>query len=155
MAKELKRLLFNKKTGVLIGDIPTRQSLDGLNLDKFSIKEVEIDPIAEVYDGDYATGTIKSVDMATRFSEKAVNNETTSEITAKYDLHEQLNQIRNAVKAIGGESLPAEFTAMCTHIEDAIAKGKTKKATYAGNDAYEYLSNDDIATKAKNATDFS
>ena len=155
MAKETKKLLFNKKTGVLIGDIPLTQSIESLNLDKFVIKEVEIDPIAEVYDGDYANGSIKTVDMATRFTEATVNLETTSEIEEKYDLHAQLKLLREAIKAIGGDSLPAEFTAMCTHIEDCITKGKTKKSTYKDSDAYDYVSNEDIVIRSTNAVDFS
>ena len=155
MAKETKKLLFNKKTGVLIGDIPLTQSMDNLNLDKFSIKEVEIDPIAEVWDGDYTTGSIKTVDMTTRFTEATVNLETTSEIEEKYDLHAQLKLMREAIQAVGGDSLPAEFKEMCTHIEDCVAKGKTKKATYKDSDAYDYLSNEDIVTRSTKAVDFS
>lgn len=155
MAKETKQLLFNKKTGVLIGDIPLTQSTENLNLDKFEVKTVEIDPIAEYWDGDYSTGSIKTVDMSTRFTEKTVNTETTSEIEEKYDLYAQLKLIREAIQAIGGDSLPAEFTAMCTHIEDCITKGKTKKSTYKNSDAYDYISNEDIVTRSTNAVDFS
>lgn len=154
MAKETKRLLFNKKTGVLIGDIPALQDTANLNLDKFEIKTVEIDPIAEYWDGDYSTGSVKAVDMTTRFTEKSVNLETTQEIEEKYNLYAQLTIIREAVKAIGGDSLPSEFTDMCTHIEDCITKGKTKKSTYKDNDAFDYISNDDIATKGAKAVDF-
>ena len=155
MAKETKQLLFNKKTGVLIGDIPLSQSTENLNLDKFELKTVEIDPVAEYWDGDYSTGSVKTVDMSTRFTEKTVNNETTSEIEEKYDLHAQLKLIREAIQAIGGDSLPADFTAMCKHIEDCITKGKTKKTTYKDSDAYDYLSNQDIVSRSTNAVDFS
>ena len=154
MAKETKQLLFNKKTGVLIGDIPLSQSTDKLNLEKFQLKTVEIDPVAEYWDGDYSTGSVKTVDMTTRFSESSVNLETTQEIEHKYDLYKQLKIIREAIKAIGGDSLPSEFTDMCTHIEDCITKGKTKKSTYKDNDAFDYISNDDIATKGAKAVDF-
>ena len=154
MAKETKQLLFNKKTGVLIGDIPLSQSTDKLNLEKFQLKTVEIDPVAEYWDGDYSTGSVKTVDMTTRFSESSVNLETTQEIEQKYDLYKQLKIIREAIKAIGGDSLPADFTDMCTHIEDCITKGNTKKTTYKDNDAFDYVSNEDLASRSTNATDF-
>ena len=155
MAKETKQLLFNKKTGVLIGDIPATQDTAKLNLDKFALKTVEIDPVAEYWDGDYSTGSVKTVDMTTRFTESAVNQETTQEIEAKYDLYSQIKIMREAIKAIGGDSLPTDFTDMCTHIEDCVTKGKTKKATYKDNDAFDYISNEDIATKGTQAVDFS
>jgi len=154
MAKETKQLLFNKKTGVLIGDIPLNQSKENLNLDKFAIKTVEIDPVAEFWDGDFSTGSVKTVDMSTRFTERTVNAETTSEIEEKYDLHAQLKYMREAIQAIGGDSLPAQFTQMCTYIEDCITKGKTKKTTYQSSDAYDYISNDDILKRSSSAVDF-
>ena len=56
MAKQTMTLMFNAKTGILLGEKPT-DSPD-INLSKFQFKTVEIDPIMEFYDGDYANGTI-------------------------------------------------------------------------------------------------
>ena len=154
MAKELKKLLFNKKTGVLLGDIPTTQDTSKLNLEKFVTKEVEIDPIAEFWDGDYQTGSVKTVDMTTRFTEATVNEEITAEIEEKYDLVAQLRYIREAIKSIGADKLPKEFLDMCDHIDDCVAKGKTKKATYKESDAYDYMSEEDIKNRSASAIDF-
>ena len=125
MPKETKRLLFNKKTGILIGDLPLEQEVSGINLDKFAIKEVEIDPIAEF----------------------------TGEIEVLYSLTKQLNIIRNTIQHIGGENLPEEFAKMCDYIEDCVEKGKVKKKTYKESDAYDFVSTDDILKKDKLAAD--
>tara|TARA_A100001515_G_scaffold132121_1_gene120327 strand:+ start:235 stop:702 length:468 start_codon:yes stop_codon:yes gene_type:complete len=153
MPKETKLLLFNKKTGVLLGDIPSDQPLDVVNLEKFVTKEVSIDPISEYWDGDYNTGTVKTVDVTTRFTETAVNSETTADIEEKYDIVAQLNILRNAIEAIGGDKLPKEFTDMCEYIKDCVEKGKLKKKTYQENDAFDYMSKEDLAIRTKQAID--
>ena len=153
MPKETKLLLFNKKTGVLLGDIPNDQPLDVVSLDKFVTKEVSIDPIAEYWDGDYKNGSVKTVDVTTRFTETTVDSETTSDIEEKYDIIAQLNILRNAIESIGGDKLPKEFTDMCEHIRDCVDKGKDKKTTYKENDAFDYMSKEDLAIRTKQAID--
>ena len=58
MAKQTMTLMFNAKTGILLGEKPV-ESAD-LDLSKFNFKTVEIDPIEDFYDGDYDTGAVKS-----------------------------------------------------------------------------------------------
>tara|TARA_R110000822_G_scaffold133653_3_gene271176 strand:+ start:1521 stop:1988 length:468 start_codon:yes stop_codon:yes gene_type:complete len=153
MPKETKRLLFNKKTGILIGDLPLEQEVSGISLDKFAIKEVEIDPIAEFWEGTYTDGKVKTVGEKARFTEGTVNTETTGEIEVLYSLTKQLNIIRNTIQHIGGENLPEEFAKMCDYIEDCVEKGKVKKKTYKESDAYDFVSTDDILKKDKLAAD--
>ena len=58
MAKQQMTLMFNAKTGILLGEKPTDN--DVLDLSKFKFKDVEIDPILDFYDGDYDTGSVKA-----------------------------------------------------------------------------------------------
>ena len=59
MPKATKRLLFNKKTGILIGDLPLEQEVSGISLEKFVIKEVEIDDISEFWANEGILSNIK------------------------------------------------------------------------------------------------
>ena len=49
MPKEKQNLMFNAKTGVLIGALPESTPIANLNLTKFKFKEVEVDPINEFW----------------------------------------------------------------------------------------------------------
>ena len=93
MSKEKKTLMFNAKTGVLIGAMPSTTDATQLKLDKFKFKEVELDPINEFWDGDYDSGQIKSVDEKPRFSEAGVNGATAASIESQYPIHKQINII--------------------------------------------------------------
>jgi len=153
MPKATKRLLFNKKTGILIGDLPLEQEVSGISLEKFVIKEVEIDDISEFWDGNYTDGKVRTVGEKTRFTEGTVNTETTVEIESTYPLTRQLNILRKTIEHIGGENVPEEFVKMCEHIQDCIDKGKVKKKTYKESDAYEFISDEEILEKEKLAAD--
>ena len=64
-----------------------------------------------------------------------------------------MNILRNAIESIGGDKLPKEFTDMCEHIRDCDEKGKVKKKTYKDNDAFYYMSKEDLAIRTKQAID--
>ena len=68
MPKKIMELMFNGKTGILLGEKPADNP--DLDLSKFKFKTVEIDPTMEFYDGDHDNGTIMRVD------EKPVVNES-------------------------------------------------------------------------------
>ncbi len=61
MQKIKKTLMFNAKTGVLIGALPNETPTANLDLTKFKFKEVETDPINEFWDGDYDTGKLLKI----------------------------------------------------------------------------------------------
>ena len=72
MPKKTMELMFNAKTGILLGEKPA-DSPD-IDLSKFQFKTIEIDPIMEFYDGDYANGTIMRVDEKPVVNESVVNS---------------------------------------------------------------------------------
>ena len=152
MQKVKKSLMFNAKTGVLIGALPGDTPTTHLDLSKFKFKEVEVDPINEFWEGDYDTGKIKSIDEKPRFSEVGVDGFTANAIETKYPLHKQLNIIIDMVNKSDMPNTP-EFTAMMEYINDQIKLGKDKKRTYKESDAFDYVSEDDIQEYAKKAVD--
>ena len=42
---------------------------------------------------------------------------------------------------------------MCEYIKDCVEKGKLKKKTYQENDAFDYMSKEDLAIRTKQAMD--
>lgn len=152
MQKIKKTLMFNAKTGVLIGALPNETPTANLDLTKFKFKEVETDPINEFWDGDYDTGKLKSIDEKPRYSEVGVDGATAFAIESKYPIHKQLNIIIDMINKSDMPNTP-EFTAMMEHIADTIKLGKEKKQTYKDSDAFDYVSEEDIQEFAKKAVD--
>ena len=150
--KEKQNLMFNKKTGVLIGALPDTTPTANLDLSKFVLKEIEADPINEFWEGDYKTGRIKAVDEKPRFMEVGVNVATQDAIEGKYPLHKQMNILIDMVNKSDMPNTP-EFTEMMEHIRDQIDLGKQKKKKYKESDAFDYVSEDDIQEFAKKAVD--
>ena len=150
MPKKTMELMFNAKTGILLGEKPIAE---GLDFSKVKFKTVEIDETREYYDGDYDTGEIKSVDDKPVLNESIVNSQTEDGITQSYPLHKQLNIL---IDMVDQSDMPntAEFTAMMQHIKDQIEAGKEKKKVYHESDAYVYVSEEQAKEDAKKAVDF-
>lgn len=153
MSKEKKTLMFNAKTGVLIGAMPIGTNPAGLKLDKFKFKEVELDPINEFWDGDYDSGKIKRVDEKPRFSEAGVNGATAALIENKYPIHKQLNIIFDMLNQSELPNTP-EFQEMYDYLQEQRELGKQKKKTYQESDAFDFVSEKDLEEFAKKAIDF-
>jgi|TARA_R100001079_G_scaffold110739_1_gene87258 hypothetical protein len=153
MSKEKKTLMFNAKTGVLLGAMPPSTINAELKLDKFKFKEVELDPINEYWDGDYESGQIKSVDEKPRFSEAGVNGATAASIEAHYPIHKQINII---LEMLNQSEVPntSAFQKMYDYLSEQRELGKQKKKTYQESDAFDYVSENDLQEFAKKAIDF-
>ena len=124
MPKNTMELMFNAKTGILLGEKPA-DSPD-LDFSKFKFKTVEIDPVMEFYDGDYDTGKITSVDDKPVLNESIVNSQTELAIIDEYPIHKQLNILIDMVNKSDMPNTP-EFTAMMEHIKENLEGGKKKK----------------------------
>ena len=151
MAKQQMTLMFNAKTGILLGEKPADN--DMLDLSKFKFKDVEIDPILDFYDGDYDTGSVKACDEKPMLNESIVNAQTTENIETKYPLHKQLNIMMEMLDKSDMPNTP-EFANMMTHIKDVVEASKLKKKTYLESDAYHYETEEEAKEKAKKAVDF-
>ena len=151
MPKKTMELMFNGKTGILLGEKPADNP--ELNLNKFKFKTVEIDPIMEFYDGDYDNGTIMRVDEKPVVNESIVNSQTFSSIQEKYPMHKQINIL---IEMIDASDLPntERFAEMVQYIKDQRVVGKEKKKVYTESDAYHYESEEEAKEKAKKAVDF-
>ena len=151
MAKQTMTLMFNAKTGILLGEKPV-ESAD-LDLSKFKFKTLEIDPIEDFYDGDYETGSVKSCAEKPMLNESVVNAQTTQTIETKYPLHKQLNIMMEMIDA---SDLPntERFAEMMQYIKDQRVAGKEKKKVYKESDAYHYETEEEAKDKAKKALDF-
>lgn len=152
MPKEKQNLMFNAKTGVLIGALPESTPIANLNLTKFKFKEVEVDPINEFWDGDYDTGKVKSVDEKPRFSEQGVKVQSGEAIVTAYPVHKQMNIIMDMLNKSDVANTP-EFTAMMDYIGEQREATKLKIKQYKESDAFDYVSEDDIIEFAKKAID--
>ena len=151
MAKQQMTLMFNAKTGILLGEKPADNGM--LNLNKFKFKTVEIDPILDFYDGDYDTGSVKSCDEKPMLNESVVNAQTTENIESKYPLHKQLNIMMDMLDKSDMPNTP-EFADMMTHIKDVVEARTLKPKTYLESDAYHYETEEEAKEKAKKAVDF-
>lgn len=151
MPKNTMELMFNAKTGILLGEKPA-DSPD-LDFSKFKFKTVEIDPVMEFYDGDYDTGKITSVDDKPVLNESIVNSQTELAIIDEYPIHKQLNILIDMVNKSDMPNTP-EFKAMMQHITDQVEAGKEKKKVFNESDAYVYVSEEQAKEDAKKAIDF-
>tara|TARA_A100001011_G_C14071913_1_gene740669 strand:+ start:41 stop:499 length:459 start_codon:yes stop_codon:yes gene_type:complete len=151
MAKQTMTLMFNAKTGILLGEKPV-ESAD-LDLSKFKFKTLEIDPIEDFYDGDYDTGSVKSCAEKPMLNESVVNAQTTQTIETKYPLHKQLNVIMDMLNK---SDIPntSEFADMIQHINETVEGSKLKKKTYLESDAYHYETEEEAKEKERKAIDF-
>ena len=151
MPKKIMELMFNGKTGILLGEKPADNP--DLDLSKFKFKTVEIDPTMEFYDGDHDNGTIMRVDEKPVVNESIVNSQTFSSIQEKYPMHKQINILMEMIDA---SDLPNtdRFAEMVQYIKDQRVAGKEKKKVYTESDAYHYQSEEDAKEKAKKAVDF-
>ena len=152
MPKNTMELMFNAKTGILLGEKPQGDP-NLFDLSKVKFKTVEIDPDGEYYDGDYDTGKIYSADEKPVLNESIVNAQIEEEITSTYPIHKQLNILIDMVNKSDMPNTP-EFTAMMEHIKENLEGGKKKKKVYDESDAYVYVSEAKAIEDAKKAVDF-
>lgn len=138
--KRKEILLFNKKTGVLIGRIDPAIDAATLDQDKFVTKIVELD-IGEYYWGDYDTGKIVHSDDKPYISEKDIRFYASADILEKYPLYKQLNIIVDMLEKSDLEKTP-EFKQMLEDIKPFRDRANQQMHAYKSTNAFSFYTNE-------------
>jgi hypothetical protein len=141
MAKETRKLLFLKSTGVLIGEITADTDESVMDFSKFYIKEVGIDSTKQEYwSGDYATGQVLSKLDKPIITESVLNYSTNLKVLEVYSIHKQLNILVDMLDKNASEKTP-EFVAMRDFLKTARQEHLQKIQAYSSNpEAYIWVS---------------
>jgi hypothetical protein len=141
MTKKIRKLLFLKSTGVLIGEITADTDTSILDLTQFLVKEVEIaEDNEEYWYGDYATGEVRSRNDKCVITESVVKYSTNTKIISKYPIHNQIDIIIDMLNSSNLEKTP-EFLELKTYLDAEIQMHKDKIQAYSGNpEAYVWIS---------------
>lgn len=141
MTKKIRKLLFLKSTGVLIGEITVDTDTSILDLTQFLVKEVAISEENEEYwYGDYISGEIKSRIDKCVITESAIKYSTNTKIISKYPIHNQIDIIIDMLANSDLEKTP-EFSQLKTYLETEIQMHKDKIQVYSDNpEAYVWIS---------------
>lgn len=141
MAKETRKLLFLKSTGVLIGEITADTDESVMDFSKFYIKEVGIDSTKQEYwSGDYATGQVLSKLDKPIITESVLNYSTNLKVLETYSVHKQLNILIDMLDKNASEKTP-EFVAMRDFLKAARQEHLQKIQAYSSNpEAYIWVS---------------
>jgi hypothetical protein len=141
MAKETRKLLFLKSTGVLIGEITADTDESVMDFSKFYIKEVGIDSTKQEYwSGDYATGQVLSKLDKPIITESVLNYSTNLKVLETYSIHKQLNILVDMIDKNASEKTP-EFVAMRDFLKAARQEHLQKIQAYSSNpEAYIWVS---------------
>lgn len=137
--KRVEVLLFNKKTGVLIGRIDPSIDVSTLDSEKFITKVVELD-VGEYYWGDYTTGKIVNSDDKPYISEKDIRFYTSADILEQYPLYKQLNIIVDMLEKSDLEKTP-EFKKMLEDIKPFRERANLQLQAYQSTNAFSFYSN--------------
>ena len=157
MAKENKTFLFNAKNGTFTADLTETLKenqfiMDSLDLTKFKVKEVEFDNTTHYWDGDYDTGSVKSMHDKTIVRESEVNYNANLRVLEEFPLHKQLNII---IEMLDQSDIPntENLTKLKEHIEAIKQEAIEQKKVYAEDSAFEYVSIDSEIAKADKLKD--
>lgn len=144
MTTQVRKLLFLKSTGVLIGEITEDTDVSVMDLRQFYVKDVTFDISNEEYwYGDYATGEVRSRNDKAVVIESVVKYSTNTKIISKYPIHNQIDIIIDMLAKSNIEKTP-EFLELKTYLDTEIQKHKDKIQAFASNsDAYVFLSTEE------------
>ena len=137
--KRTEVLLFNKKTGVLIGRIDPSIDVASLDKEKFVTKTIQLD-IGEYYWGDYETGKIVHSDEKPYISEKDIRFYASADILDLYPIHKQLNIIVDMLEKSDLEKTP-EFKKMLEDIKPFRERANQQMQAYQSTNAFSFYSN--------------
>ena len=140
---KIRKLLFLKSTGVLIGEITADTNTSVLDLTQFLVKEVELaEDNEEYWYGDYATGEVRSRNDRCVITESAVKYSTNTKIISKYPIHNQIDIIIDMLNNSNLEKTP-EFIQLKTYLEAEIQMHRDKIQVYSNNpEAYVWISSE-------------
>jgi hypothetical protein len=141
MTTQVRKLLFLKSTGVLIGEITKDTDVSVMDLSQFYVKDVTFNIANEEYwYGDYATGEVRSRNDKAVVIESVVKYSTNTKIISKYPIHNQIDIIIDMLAKSNLEKTP-EFLELKTYLDVEIQKHKDKIQAFASNsEAYVFLS---------------
>ena len=144
MAKELRKLMFLKSTGVLIGEVTSDTDMSVIDESKINVKTVEIDTSAgEYWLGDYETGKIMSSNDKPLVRESELRYNTNLKILTAYPIHTQLSIVIDMLDKIATEKTP-EFAKLKDFLDKERAMHKEKVQTYSNNpEAYVWVSQEE------------
>lgn len=141
MTTKIRKLLFLKSTGVLIGEITEDTDSAVLDLTQFFVKDVSIaDDNEEYWCGDYATGEVKSRNDKCVISESEIKYSTNTKIISTYPVHSQINIILDMLAKSNIEKT-AEFVELKAYLDAEVQMHQDKIQAYSSNpDAYVFIS---------------
>ena len=141
MAKENRKLLFLRSTGVLIGEVTADTDESVLDLSKFYVREVSIDAgNQEYWSGDYATGRVMSRLDKPVVTESTLNYATNLKVLETYSIHKQLNILVDMLDKNATEKT-SEFVAMRDFLKAVRHEHLQKVQAYSSNsEAYTWIS---------------
>jgi hypothetical protein len=147
MAKENRKLLFLKSTGILIGEVTADTDTSVLDLSKFYVRDVSIDTVNQEYwSGDYATGQVMSRLDKPVITESTLNYATNLKVLETYSIHKQLNILVDMLDKNATEKTP-EFVAMRDFLKEVRQEHLQKVQVYSSNsEAYTWVSKEQEAT---------
>jgi len=147
MAKENRKLLFLKSTGILIGEVTADTDTAVLDLSKFYVRDVSIDTVNQEYwSGDYATGQVMSRLDKPVVTESTLNYATNLKVLETYSIHKQLNILVDMLDKNATEKTP-EFVAMRDFLKAVRQEHLQKVQAYSSNsEAYTWVSKEQEAT---------
>jgi hypothetical protein len=131
--KSLRHLIFNKTTGVIVGEVKT-PNFDPQSIGEgFVVKSVEMDE-DDYWFGDYETGEVFSRQEKPIINQQEVREAATRNIYSEYDLYDQINLILEQVMALTSEeTLVPKFGEMVARIEELRQAYKMQTEEYASN----------------------
>jgi hypothetical protein len=141
MTTQVRKLLFLKSTGVLIGEITEDTDVSVMDFSQFYVKDVTFNIANEEYwYGDYSTGEVRSRNDKAVVIESVVKYSTNTKIISKYPIHNQIDIIIDMLAKSNLEKTP-EFLELKTYLDVEIQKHKDKLQAFASNsEAYVFLS---------------
>jgi hypothetical protein len=123
-----KHLVFLKTTGALFAELEDESTISQLDLSKFHVKTVNMSD-TEVWQGDYSTGKIISVENRSIIKESELEYETNLKILREYPIHKQLNVIIDLIERANLPRTP-EYELMREYISSVKAEHEEKISVY-------------------------
>lgn len=140
MAKKIRKLLFLKSTGSLIGEISDNSQLEFMDLTKFDTLDVGIDEEAgEYFHGTYQNWEIRNSQEKPVVSEKIVKYAANVKILNSYPIHKQINIIIDVLKANQSIIKTDEFNAMIEFLDARRQEYQDKVTNFSDPNAFHYI----------------
>jgi len=144
MAKENRRLLFLKSTGVLIGEITNKTPTNFMDLTQFNILDIEIDEESgEYFHGDYSQWEIRNYNIKPVITESVVKYGANVKILDQYPIHKQLNIIIDVLRANETVIKTDAFNEMINFLDTQRAIYQQKVSSFQNSEAFHWISEDE------------